>query len=41
MRSGEFYYLVMVCVAFATFGLVVAANYVQYRQWLKQPVRRR
>lgn len=39
MRSGEFYYLVMVCAAFAAFGLIVATNYVQYRRWLKQPVK--
>ena len=39
MRSGEFYYLVIVCVGFVAFGLVVAANYVQYRRWLKQPIK--
>jgi hypothetical protein len=42
MKTGEFYYLLMVIGAFAAFGLALAANYLQYRGWLKrQPVKRR
>ena len=42
MRSGEFYYLILVVAAFGIFVLVVAANYIQYRRWLKhQPVKNR
>ena len=36
MRSGEFYYLIMVIGAFGVFGLAIAVNYIQYRRWLKQ-----
>ena len=35
MTKGEFYYLVMVCGAFAVFGVSMAIAYVQYRRWLK------
>jgi hypothetical protein len=41
MKTNEFYFLVLVCSAFAVFGVALAANYVQYRRWLKQPVRNR
>jgi hypothetical protein len=36
MRSGEFYYLLMVIGSFGAFGLAIAASYIQYRRWLKQ-----
>ncbi len=35
MPSNEFYYLIMVCGAFAVFGVAMAANYIRYRNWLK------
>ena len=42
VKTGEFYYLMMVCGAFAVFGVMLALNYIQYRGWLKrQPVDRR
>jgi len=42
MKTGDFYYLVMVLGAFALFGVSLAANSLQYRSWLKrQPVKRR
>jgi hypothetical protein len=36
MKTNEFYFLVMACSAFVLFGLALAANYIQYRRWLKQ-----
>jgi hypothetical protein len=36
MPSHELYFLIMVCGAFAVFGLVLAGSYIQYRRWLKQ-----
>jgi hypothetical protein len=36
MKTNEFYYLVMVCMAFSVFGLALAANYVRYRRLLKR-----
>ena len=36
MRSGEAYYLIVVCSAFVIFGLALAANYIHYRRWLQQ-----
>ena len=36
MRSGEFYYLILVCGGFVVFGLALAANYIQYRKWRRQ-----
>lgn len=40
MKTNEFYYLIMVCAAFAVFGVALAANYVQYRRLLKIQARR-
>ncbi len=34
MSKNEFYYLVLVCLAFGGFGLSLAAAYLQYRGWL-------
>jgi hypothetical protein len=36
MPTGQFYYLVLVCAAFAVFAGAVMINYIQYRRWLKQ-----
>jgi len=41
MQPHEFYFAVMVFGAFTVFGVVLAGSYIQYRRWLKQPVRRR
>jgi hypothetical protein len=41
MQSNEFYYLVMVCGTFVVFAASLAASYIQYRRWLKQPTSRR
>ncbi len=41
MRSNEFYYLVMVCGTFVVFAISLAASYIQYRRWLRQPVHHR
>jgi hypothetical protein len=35
MDGHEFYFLVMVCAAFGIFAVVLGANYIQYRNWLK------
>jgi hypothetical protein len=39
MTNNEFYYLVLVCGAFAVFGVATATNYIRYRQWDKQQAR--
>ncbi len=36
MTKSEFYYLVLVCMAFGGFGLALAASYLQYRGWLSR-----
>jgi hypothetical protein len=41
MQSYEFYYLVMVCGTFVVFAISLAASYIQYRRWLRQPVHHR
>jgi hypothetical protein len=40
MQTHELYYLVMVLAAFGIFGVVLAANYLKYRSWVKLPQRR-
>ena len=35
MRNPESYYLVMVCASFAIFGVVLAANFLKYKGWVK------
>jgi hypothetical protein len=35
MESHDFYFLLMVCAAFAVFAAVLAASSVKYRNWLK------
>jgi hypothetical protein len=34
MSKNEFYYLLLVCMAFGGFGLSLGAAYLQYRGWL-------
>ncbi len=39
MTNNEFYYLVLVCGAFALFGIGTAINYARYRRWEHQQIR--
>jgi hypothetical protein len=42
MTTDQMYYLILVCAAFLTFMVVVAANTIHYRRWIKEqagPVR--
>jgi hypothetical protein len=39
MTTNEFYYLLLVCGAFAVFGISLALAYLRYKQWLKQQAR--
>jgi hypothetical protein len=34
MSKNEFYYLILVCLAFGGFGVSLGAAYLQYRGWL-------
>lgn len=36
MSKSEFYYLVLVCIAFGGFGLALAVSCIQYRGWLSR-----
>ncbi|MFI4998959.1 MAG: hypothetical protein ACHQK9_03680 [Reyranellales bacterium] len=36
MTNNEFYYLVLVCGAFALFGVGTAISYARYRRWENQ-----
>ncbi len=38
MSKSEFYYLVLVCASFSSFGIALAASYLQYRGWLTRQV---
>ena len=38
MTNSEFYYLIMVCAAFGSFGIALAGSYLQYRGWLTRQV---
>lgn len=38
MSKNEFYYLLLVCIAFGGFGLSLGAAYLQYRGWLRQGI---
>jgi hypothetical protein len=35
MESNDFYYLLMVCAAFALFAVVLATSSIKYRAWLR------
>jgi hypothetical protein len=35
MTTPQFYYLLLVILAFGGFGVAVAANYITYRGWRK------
>ena len=35
MESHDFYFLLMVCAAFAVFAVGLAAGSIKYRNWLK------
>ncbi len=41
MTTNEFYFLMLVCAAFAGFGLALAGNYLSYRRWMKSSASRR
>ena len=38
MSKNEFYYLVLVCLAFGGFGVSLGVAYLQYRGWLLRNV---
>ena len=38
MSKSEFYYLVLVCLSFGSFGIALAGSYLQYRGWLTRRV---
>ncbi len=39
MSKNEFYYLLLVCIAFGSFGLSLGAACLQYRGWLQRDAR--
>jgi hypothetical protein len=39
MSKNEFYYLLLVCMAFGGFGLSLGAACFKYRSWNRQEVR--
>jgi hypothetical protein len=39
MSNNEFYYLLVVCMAFGVFGLSLGAASFQYRSWLRRGAR--